>query len=65
MLQLMVEKKDLKFLKKIFDSVIENISDKGKFVFVTSSLSNYEKLIKYAQNLGLKTRILSRKETFF
>ena len=51
--------------KKIFDSVIENISDKGKFVFVTSSLSNYEKLIKYAQKLGLKTSIIARKKLFF
>ncbi len=51
--------------KKIFDSVIKNISDKGKFVFVTSSLSNYKKLIKYAQKLGLKTRIIARKKLFF
>ncbi len=51
--------------KKIFDSVIPNIQNKGKFVFVTSSLSNYQKLINYAQKLGLKTRILAKKKLFF
>lgn len=51
--------------RKIFDSVIKNISDDGKFIFVTSSLSNYEKLIEYAEKLGLKTRIMARKKLFF
>ena len=32
--------------KKIFDSVTENMTENGKFVFVTSSLSNYQKLIE-------------------
>ena len=51
--------------KKIFDSVICNIAENGKFVFVTSSLSNYQKLIEYAQKLGLKTRIIAKKKLFF
>ncbi|MFQ5497819.1 MAG: HemK2/MTQ2 family protein methyltransferase [Nitrosopumilus sp.] len=51
--------------KKIFDSVINNIKENGKFVFVTSSLSNYEKLIDYAQKIGLKTRIIAKKKLFF
>lgn len=51
--------------KKIFDSVINNMTDNGRFVFVTSSLSNYEKLIDYAQKLGLKTRIMAQKKLFF
>jgi len=51
--------------KKIFDSVIDNIAENGKFVFVTSSLSNYEKLIDYVQKLGLKTRIVAKKKFFF
>jgi release factor glutamine methyltransferase len=37
----------------------------GKFVFVTSSLSSYGKLIDYAQKLGLKTRIMAKKKLFF
>ena len=51
--------------KKIFDSVFENIKENGKFVFVTSSLSNYQKLIDYAQKLGLRTRIMAKKKLFF
>ena len=51
--------------KKIFDSVISNMSENGKFIFVTSSLSNYQKLIDYAQKLGLKTRIMAKKKLFF
>lgn len=51
--------------KRIFDSVIGNMSPESKFIFVTSSLSNYQKLIKYAQKLGLQTRITARKKLFF
>lgn len=51
--------------KKIFDSVINNMAENGKFIFVTSSLSNYQKLIEYTQKLGLKTRIMAKKKLFF
>ena len=51
--------------KNIFDSVLKNLKDTGKFIFVTSSLSNYQKLIDYAQELGFKTRIISKKKLFF
>ncbi|MCV0366141.1 MAG: methyltransferase domain-containing protein [Nitrosopumilus sp.] len=51
--------------KKIFDSVINNIAENGKFVFVTSSLSDYQKLIHYAQKLGMQTRIVAKKKLFF
>ncbi len=51
--------------KKIFDSVIKSIKKGGKFIFVTSSLSNYNKLIDYAQNLGLSTQIIAKKKMFF
>lgn len=51
--------------KKIFDSVISNMAKNGKFIFVTSSLSNYQKLIEYVQKLGLKTRIMAKKKLFF
>jgi len=32
---------------------------------VTSSLSNYEKLIDYVQKLGLKPQIIAKKKLFF
>ena len=51
--------------KKIFDSVLQNLKENGKFIFVTSSLSNYSKLIDYAQKLGLRTKIVARKKLFF
>ena len=51
--------------KKIFDSVIPNMAEAGKFVFVTSSLSNYQKLIDYVEKLGMKTRIIAKKKLFF
>jgi len=51
--------------KKIFDSVIDNMAKNAKFVFVTSSLSNYQKLIDYTQKLGLKSRIIAKKKLFF
>jgi release factor glutamine methyltransferase len=51
--------------KKIFDSVYEKIKNQGKFIFITSSLSNYQKLIDYAQELGLKPSIIAKKKLFF
>ena len=51
--------------KKIFDSIIDNMAKNAKFIFVTSSLSNYQKLIDYARKLGLKTRIIAKKKLFF
>jgi release factor glutamine methyltransferase len=51
--------------KKIFDSALRNLKKNGKFIFVTSSLSNHSKLINYAEKIGLKTRIISQKKLFF
>ena len=51
--------------KKIFDSIYPNLKKNGKFIFVTSSLSNYQKLIDYAKKLGMQTRILAKKKLFF
>jgi len=51
--------------KKIFDSALKNLKKGGKFIFVTSSLSNYSKLIDYAQKLGLQTKIIAKKKLFF
>ena len=50
--------------KKIFDSALKNLKKDGKFIFVTSSLSNYSKLIDYAQKLGLQTKIIAKKNFF-
>ena len=51
--------------KKIFDSVFGKMKQQGKFLFVTSSLSNYQKLIDYAQKFGLESQIIAKKKLFF
>lgn len=51
--------------RKILDSVYDKIKPNGKFIFVTSSLSNIQKLIDYAQKLGLKSQIIAKKKLFF
>jgi len=51
--------------KKIFDSVNNNLKENGKFVFVTSSLSDYQKLIDYVEKLGMKPKIIAKKKLFF
>ena len=51
--------------KKIFDSIYKNIKIGGKFLFVTTSLSNYQKLMEYTQKLCLEPRILAKKKLFF
>ncbi len=51
--------------KKILDSTLKNIKKGGKFLFMTSSLSNYQKLIDYSQEIGLCAKILARKKLFF
>lgn len=51
--------------KKIFDSIYDKIKPQGKFIFVTSSLSNFQKLIDYTIKLGLKSNVIARKKLFF
>jgi release factor glutamine methyltransferase len=51
--------------KKIFDSIQKNIKIGGKFLFVTTSLSSYQKLMDYVQKLCLEPRILAKKKLFF
>ena len=50
---------------KILNSVYSRVRFGGKFVFVTSSLSDYHSLIKHANKLGFDTKIISRKRLFF
>ena len=50
---------------KIIKSAKNCLKPKGKFFFVTSSLSNYSKLIQTSENEGLETKIIARKKLFF
>lgn len=50
---------------RIIKSAIKCLNDSGKMLFVTSSLSNYEKLIEETEKLCLDCSIVARKKLFF
>ena len=50
---------------QIIKSALPCLNKSGKFIFVTSSLSNYQKLIDMVNSEGFRARILARKKLFF
>ena len=50
---------------KIIDSAKSRIKPGGKFIYVTSSLSNFKKLISYTKLEGFDVSILAKKKLFF
>ena len=50
---------------QIIKSVLSCLNKSGKFIFVTSSLSNYQKLIDMVNSEGFSAIILARKKLFF
>ena len=50
---------------KIIQSAKFCLKDSGKFLFVTSSLSNYKKLIEFVELQGMNAEIISKKKLFF
>ena len=50
---------------KIIDSAKSRIKHGGKFIYVTSSLSNFKKLISYRKLAGFDASILAKKKLFF
>ena len=51
---------------RILDSVSHNLEASGKFVFVSTTLSDYEGLIAHAKNNGFgDARIVARRKLFF
>ena len=50
---------------RIIKSAIPCVKKGGKFLFVTSSLSNYDGLIKAVKDEGLDAKIISKKKLFF
>ena len=50
---------------KIIKSAIPCVKNGGKFLFVTSSLSNYDGLIDAVKSEGLDAKIISKKKLFF
>jgi len=58
-------KDGLEVAQKIIGTVPECLSKTGKFLFVTSSLSDYERLISYCNALGMESGIVARRRLFF
>ena len=50
---------------KIIDSAKSRIKPNGKFIYVTSSLSDFKKLISYTKLEGFDVSILAKKKLFF
>ena len=50
---------------KIIHSTKLLLKPGGKFIYVTSSLSDFKKLISYTENEGFDVSILAKKKLFF
>jgi len=50
---------------KIIKSVKLCLKDHGRFLFITSSLSNYKKLMDFIKLEGMNAEIISKKKLFF
>lgn len=50
---------------KIIKSAIPCLNTSGKFLFVTSSLSNYQVLINSIKKEGLSAKVIAKKKLFF
>ena len=58
-------KEGLEVPLKIIKSAVKCLEENGKILFLTSSLSNYKKLLEKTRNLGLYVNIVARKKLFF
>ena len=58
-------KNGLEIPTKIIDSAKSCIKPGGKFIYVTSSLSDFKKLISYTKLAGFDVSILAKKKLFF
>jgi len=50
---------------KIIKSAKQCLKKDGKFLFLTSSLANYKRLVEKTKTLGFNVKILSRKKLFY
>jgi len=58
-------KEGLEIPAKIIKTVSYCMKPGGKFLYVTSSLSNYEKLVEITKQQGFDVKILAKKKLFF
>ena len=50
---------------QIIKSASANLKPKGKLLYLTSSLANYQKLMEYTESLGFDVSVLAKKKLFF
>tara|TARA_B110000014_G_scaffold27486_1_gene17405 strand:+ start:101 stop:658 length:558 start_codon:yes stop_codon:yes gene_type:complete len=50
---------------EIISSALPNLSQKGKFLFVTSSLSDYTGLVNFVISQNFEAKIMAKKKLFF
>ncbi len=50
---------------RIIKSASKRLKKNGKFLFLTSSIANYQKLLDETKKLGFNVKILARKKLFF
>ena len=55
----------LEIPQKFISSALPHLSKNGKFLFVTSSLSEYETLIDFVKSQNFDAKIISKKKLFF
>jgi len=58
-------KEGLEVPLKIINSALKCVRKGGKFVFLTSSLANYQKLVQITSMYGFDVKILARKKLFY
>ena len=58
-------KNGLEIPSKIISSALPHLSKKGKFLFVTSSLSDYMGLIDFIKLKNFKSKIIAKKKLFY
>ena len=58
-------KDGLEIPQKIISSALPRLSKKGKFLLVTSSLSDYMGLIDFVKSKNFKANIIDRKKLFY
>ena len=50
---------------EIIRTVLDRLDKNGRFLFLTSSLANFQKLINQTKKLGFKIKIIAKKKIFF
>ncbi|TLX82221.1 MAG: hypothetical protein E6K98_06075 [Thaumarchaeota archaeon] len=50
---------------KIIGSASKVTKEKGKIIFLTSSLANHIELVQQVQKLGFVTKVIAKKKLFF